>query len=302
VQATLETSELAPWKSGWTAEKPLDFDYDWSPASGAEWQPLDENGSLFRDLGLLKASKGLMRARQIRYGVGAKHLSDDWRAHDLDFEFIYVLGGTAMMELEGGVHQLKAGAAITQPGFTRYRLYDVSADFEMIEILGPGSFDTFWGKGAALPDRAKTLAGAPATYSFETPDSYAAAAGPRPYFYYRDLGTAKPTGDRIYIHAVKMIPPAREGGTGWHNHTMRQWFYVLGGHAELEMEVFDSHIDKMPLTPGDAMTVSMGQRHDVPTYTDDYFVLEMCIPKEYDTDPREKPEGLDVEDRSVAAV
>jgi mannose-6-phosphate isomerase-like protein (cupin superfamily) len=88
-----------------------------------------------------------------------------------------------------------------------------------------------------------------------------------------------------------MIPPAREGGTGWHNHTMRQWFYVMGGEAELEMEV-NEKVDKMPLRSGDAMTVSKGQRHDVPTYTDDYFVLEMCIPKEYDTTAHEGPAHL----------
>lgn len=296
MQTTVDAA-LAPWKSGWTAEAPLDFEYDWSPAKAAQWLPLDGHGSVYRDLGLLEGSKGLLRARQVRYGSGAAYQSSDWRAHDLDFEFIYVLKGKAMMEIEGATHTLQPGAAITQPGFTWHRIYDISDDFEFIEILGPGDFDTYWGRAAALPERAKALAGAPASYSFETPESYAAAAGPRPYFYYRDLGTAGPTADRIYIHAVKMIPPAREGGTGWHNHTMRQWFYVLGGKAELEMEVIGSHIDKMPLTMGDAMTVSKGQRHDVPSYTDDYFVLEMCIPKEYDTDPRGKPEGLGIKVR-----
>lgn len=286
----VQATKLAPWKSGWTPDKPLDFDYDWSPAGEAEWLPLDEHGSEYRDLGLMKASRGLMRARQVRFGKGAAHLRDDWRAHDLDFEILYVLAGTARLETEGGVHHLGPGAAVTLPGFTRYRLYDVSEDFEMIEILGPGEFETYWGRDAKLPERAKDFKGIEPSYSFETPDSFVAAAGPRPYFLYRDLGTSAPTGDRIYIHAVKMIPPAREGGTGWHNHTMRQWFYVLGGRADLEMEVGETRIDKMPLLPGDAMTVSSGQKHDVPFYTDDYFVLEMCIPKEYDTDPQEKPE------------
>lgn len=284
---------ITEWKSGWTADNPLEFKYDWSPASKATWQPLGKGGAVFRDLGLERASNNLMRARQIRYGGDTTALPDEWRAHDLDFEFIYVLHGTATLETETDTYTLSEGSAITQPGFTRYRLYGASDDFEIIEILGPGTFETYWGRDVELPDRANEVAKVKASYTFDVDGAYSAAAGPRPYFYYRDLGTAGPTEDRIYIHAVKMIPPAREGGTGWHNHTMRQWFYVLGGHAELEMEVIGSHIDKMPLNPGDAMTVSKGQRHDVPSYTDDYFVLEMCIPKEYDTDPRGKPEGLE---------
>jgi len=294
MQNSLEKSKSVDWLSGWSVEQPLDFVYDWSPVKNAVWKDLDGSGAQYRDLGLEVASKGLMRARQIRLGLGAGKLSSDWRAHDLDFEFVFVLKGSATLEIEGAVHKLSKGAAITQPGLTRYRLDDVSSDFEYIEILGPGTFQTYWGRETALPARASELQDVVASYNMETPESYTAAAGPRPYFYYRDLGTAEPTGDRIYIHAVKMIPPAREGGTGWHNHSMRQWFYVLGGSAELEMEVFDSHIDKMPLVTGDAMTVSAGQRHDVPSYTEDYFVLEMCIPKEYDTDAREKPENLDV--------
>lgn len=285
----MASTALAPWKSGWTAEKPLEFEYSWASRDGA-WEPLNDQGSQFRDLGLFEGSKGLMRARMYRFGEGGAHEPADWRCHDLDFHFVYVLGGTAKLETEDATYDLQEGATFTQPGFTFYRLFDISSDFEMVEIVGPGTFETHWGRDAVLPARAAELAGAPATYSFEDENSYVAAAGPRPYFLYRDLGTAGPSDDRIYIHAVRMIPPCKEGGTGWHNHTMRQWFFILGGKADVDIEV-DGKVMHYPVEFGDAMTVSKGQRHDVPFYTEDYFVLEMCIPKDYDTDPQPAPDA-----------
>lgn len=276
------------WKSGWSVEKPLDFTFDWSPAKGALWTAHNSHGAMKRDLGLYDASKGLMRATQYRYNGAGSHESSDWRCHDLDFQFIYVVAGTATLVTDTARHPIGQGASITQPGFTWYRLEDISDDFETVEVVGPGDYDTYWGRETALPARAGEIPAIPASYSMLSDDSYVDAAGPRTYFRYRDLGTAGPTEDRVYIHAVSMVPPVRVGGTGWHNHTMRQWIFILGGSADIEVEV-DGEIVTFPVSPADCMTIYAGQVHDVPRYTEDYHVLEMCIPKEYGTTAIQRP-------------
>ena len=69
------------------------------------------------------------------------------------------------------------------------------------------------------------------------------------------------------------------GGTGWHNHTMSQLFVVLSGWANIAVGGRGERV----MRAGDAMCLRAGMRHDVPAYSADYTVLEMCIPADYET-------------------
>lgn len=278
MSATLATKS-PPWRTGWTVEKPLPLEFNFCPAAVGGWQPGPFPRLETRELGLGAATRGLMAARHIRVAGGATGVSTPWRAHDLDFHFLYVLQGRMTLETDGQRQVLETGAAVCQPAFLRYRQDALSSDLELFEITGPGNPETVLGRDAALPERARASAGATAQILPETPESYTQGAGPRKYFQYRDLGTAGPTDGRIYIHIVRATEP-QDGGTGWHTHTMRQWFCVLRGSAGINVE---GHKEIERVGKYDAMCISAGLRHNVPSFTADYLVIEMCIPKDYDT-------------------
>jgi len=161
----------------------------------------------------------------------------------------------------------------------RYAEIDMSDDLELIEITAPAKAATMLGRDTPPPAHRAAAAGVRhAHYLHETPESYVVGAGPRRYFAYRDLGTADFTRRRIHIHVVKALEPM-PGGTGWHNHTMSQLFVVLEGWAHL---VVEGHGERT-MNTGDAMCLRAGMRHDVPAFSADYKVLEMCIPADYDT-------------------
>jgi quercetin dioxygenase-like cupin family protein len=60
---------------------------------------------------------------------------------------------------------------------------------------------------------------------------------------------------------------------------MGQIFYVLEGWADLALE-------KRPwvrMGAGDAMSIGAGIGHNVPRFSRDYALVEMCVPADYDT-------------------
>ena len=69
---------------------------------------------------------------------------------------------------------------------------------------------------------------------------------------------------------------------------MGQIFYILRGWSELVVE--DAAAFRM--TPGDAMCLAPGMRHNVPGFSSDYLLLEMCVPADYDTIDAPPPEWL----------
>jgi quercetin dioxygenase-like cupin family protein len=261
------------WRSPWSAAEPLKIGYAF--AGAAEGWRQDGPNVARRDLGLAAASGGLMHAEH-RRGLGAEAAAAPQR-HDLDFQFLYVLKGAVTIESDaGGRHTLRAGSAALHSRLPRYAESGHSADFEVIEITAPA------------PGNEKSRAGATprARYLHLTPKSFVVGAGPRRYFAYRDLETADFTERRIHLHVVKAMEPM-PGGTGWHNHTMSQLFVVLQGWAVLRVE----GQGERKMHAGDAMCLTAGMRHDVPAYSADYQVLEMCVPADYDTTATPAPAG-----------
>jgi quercetin dioxygenase-like cupin family protein len=143
-----------------------------------------------------------------------------------------------------------------------------SHDAEIIEMkAGTAAAQLFGsGDGQWIPSR-------------ESEVDYLQGHGPRAFFRYRDLGVADATQRRIHIHVVRSTKASPDGGTGWHSHSMGQLFYVLRGWADLTVE----RQPGLRMYAGDAMCISPRMKHNVPAFTADYLVLEMCIPADYDT-------------------
>ena len=44
--------------------------------------------------------------------------------------------------------------------------------------------------------------------------------------------------------------------------------------------------------PGDGLCICAGLQHDVPDFSSDYAVLEMCVPADYDTFATKPPQAI----------
>jgi len=98
----------------------------------------------YRDLGMSKATNGLMQAHVIRLippcdpaVVSKRHY------HDVHVQMIYVLKGWIRSEFEGqGEVTMREGTAWLQPPRIKHTVLDYSDDCELLEIILPAEFDT----------------------------------------------------------------------------------------------------------------------------------------------------------------
>ena len=257
----------APWL-------PIDA-YALALTQSAEWKSAGA-GLEQRDLQLGAASKGRMVARHLRTARGPATLDRALADEGTHFHLFYVMKG--VLKLQSGTQEpmvLGPGDCIHQPALAQRHRAELSDGCELLELavplqpmLGSSSFDLETSKRAATP-----------VLTHDRPESYKQGDGPRKYFQYRDLGVAEATDGRIHIHIIRATGPAQPGGTGWHRHTMCQLFYVFTGSAVLEVEPHDA----LRMYAGDAMCISAGTRHNVPDFSSDYSLLEVCIPADYDT-------------------
>jgi Cupin domain len=98
----------------------------------------------YRDLGIVKATNGMVRAHVIRFvppcrpeEVSKRHY------HDVDFQMVYVLKGWIKTELDGqGAIVMRAGSAWIQPPRIVHVVLDYSDDCEVLEVILPAEFAT----------------------------------------------------------------------------------------------------------------------------------------------------------------
>jgi quercetin dioxygenase-like cupin family protein len=262
-----------PWRSGWTAQDPLRLHDGYVPARPGCWGRGFREYLEYRDLGLAAASGGGIGADHIRV-IGEGELANDWHSHDIDFQFVFVLGGTMTMQNEhGGRHVLRAGDAYYQPGCYRHREYDFSGDYEVIQIhvpMGGGTGTTVYGRDAPLPERAATLD--PARRGVFTPAAAPGDAGER--FRVTDLGTAGPTEGRIAMRRVQALAAGTTDGR--HEDAASRFVVVLRGSARLEAD----GDEPLELAPLDA--VSLGPRpgsgRGLGAWSSDLAFLELSLP------------------------
>ena len=96
----------------------------------------------YRDLGMVEATKGKVRAHVIAptspcQGPGEVH------HHALDFQMVYVLKGRARMHFEGiGEVVMEAGSCMYQEPGIKHAVLEYSDDYTVIEITIPADFAT----------------------------------------------------------------------------------------------------------------------------------------------------------------
>jgi mannose-6-phosphate isomerase-like protein (cupin superfamily) len=98
----------------------------------------------YRDLGVAKATHGMVRAHVIRFvppcdpkEVSKRHY------HAVDFQMVYVLKGWIKTEIEGqGEMLMRAGSAWIQPPRVEHVVLDYSGDCEVLEVILPADFET----------------------------------------------------------------------------------------------------------------------------------------------------------------
>ena len=106
------------------------------------------------------------------------------------------------------------------------------------------------------------------------------AGGLRAYREYRDLGIGKATGGRVHAHVIRTTKPCPEGGSGLHYHDVEfQMVMVLRGTSTVWFE----GQGEVTFEPGDCWLQPPRIRHNVLHYSDDYEVLEITLPAEYET-------------------
>jgi len=106
------------------------------------------------------------------------------------------------------------------------------------------------------------------------------SGGLRVYREYRDLGIGKATKGRVHAHIIRTTKPCPEGGSGLHYHEVDfQMVMVLKGTSTVWFE----GQGEVTFEEGDAWIQPPEIKHNVLYYSDDYEVLEITLPEEYNT-------------------
>ena len=98
----------------------------------------------YRDLGLSKATNGMVQAHVIRFVPPCRpEVVSKRHYHEVDFQMVYVLKGWIKTDLDGqGEHVMRAGSAWIQPPRIKHVVLDYSDDCEVLEIVLPADFKT----------------------------------------------------------------------------------------------------------------------------------------------------------------
>ncbi len=114
---------------------------------------------------------------------------------------------------------------------------------------------------------------------------------PPSYLELRDLGVAAATDGLVGAMVLRAAHPSRPGETGGaHRHMGEfQMLYVLKGWVKMNLAGKGDVVMKA----GSCWTQPRGLAHDVVDYSDDYEVLLLDVPANYDTAPARLPDTTD---------
>ena len=103
--------------------------------------------------------------------------------------------------------------------------------------------------------------------------------GLRGYFEYRDLGMVEATGGKVRAHVIRPSGPC-DKPRDLHYHVLDfQMVYVLEGWARVHFE----GVGEVRFEAGSCMYQEPGIDHRVIEYSDDYTVIEITIPANFET-------------------
>lgn len=277
------------------ARSPVQSSFDAVPmkfaiavAADAIWTDGRHGALASRDLLLETASSGQMAAIELRAHDGGSF--EGWPDVDVaTFIFFYVIEGEVSFEMDDG-HRVTMGRreAVHLPFLRHVVRTHYSDDFRAAEVRSPGSASP----SDLVPLLQVPEAGENGNWEEQIvrnrAELFIRGDGPRAFFTYRDLGTAGVTERRIHIHDGDGAKQPMAGGTGWHNHSMSQLFFVLEGAATLSVEGHGTH----HMVPGDVMIIGKRMSHNVSSYSEGYNVFEVCLPADYDTLDQPAPAAM----------
>lgn len=103
--------------------------------------------------------------------------------------------------------------------------------------------------------------------------------GLRDYFDYRDLGMVGPTGGKVRAHVIRPSGTYEKPGDLHYHNLDFQMVYVLKGWARVH---FDG-VGEVRFEEGSCMYQEPGIHHRVLEYSDDYTVIEITMPADFET-------------------
>ena len=105
-------------------------------------------------------------------------------------------------------------------------------------------------------------------------------AGLRGHFAYRDLGIAEATSGKVLAQVIKATESCDEPGDT-HRHKLDfHMVYMLKGWARMRFE----GVGEARLEAGDCWYQEPGITHSVLEYSDDFEVLEITVPVDFETE------------------
>lgn len=110
--------------------------------TGTEWRSDGlRDFFLYRDLGIAKATNGLVIAQFVKANKPPEE-GTGWHRHVAEFHIVIMTKGWARFMYEDKETLVKAGDCVHQrPGIVHY-LFDYSPDMEYLEIVSPADFAT----------------------------------------------------------------------------------------------------------------------------------------------------------------
>jgi quercetin dioxygenase-like cupin family protein len=111
--------------------------------------------------------------------------------------------------------------------------------------------------------------------------------GLRPFFKYRDLGMVEATKGKVRAHVIAPTGPCRGPGDLHHHALDFQMVYVLKGWARMQFE----GIGEVRMEEGSCMYQEPGIKHSVIEYSDDYTVIEITVPADFETTSHDEPKA-----------
>ena len=110
--------------------------------------------------------------------------------------------------------------------------------------------------------------------------------GLRAYFAYRDLGISNATAGKVLAQIIRAAQPC-EGPMGFHSHALDfQMVYQIRGWARIYLD----DIGEIRVQAGDAWFQAPGVKHEVLEYSDDWEVIEITMPAEFETHEESRSE------------
>lgn len=104
-------------------------------------------------------------------------------------------------------------------------------------------------------------------------------SGLRAFFEYRDLGIKEATAGRVVAHVIRAIPGVQALPQRHHHEVEFQMIYVLKGWVKFDYE----GVGEVLLTAGTCLHQPPGIRHTELGHSDDFEVLEIVMPAEFET-------------------